>query len=151
MNKSFIGAAAVVLSILAPFSAQAQTQAQADQASVAVTAPRQSYTLGAGEFNDFANAYKLSNGQVAQFTQRGNHYYVQLKGSYRDLQRDEGSVQKPLAARLRAVGPGAFVTDSGAELSFRDEGDEVTINGFERLPAARVAANQVNVQMIARR
>ena len=151
MNKSFIGAAAVVLSILAPFSAQAQTQAQADQASVAVTASRQSYTLGAGEFSDFANAYKLSNGQVAQFTQRGNHYYVQLKGTYRELQRDERNGRKPGATRLRAVGPGAFVTDSGAELSFRDQGDEVTISGFERLPDARVAANQRNVQMIARR
>ena len=106
---------------------------------------------GAGEFNEFAHAYALANGQVAQFTQRGNHYYVQLKGTYRELQRDERNGRKPGATRLRAVGPGAFVTDSGAELSFRDQGDEVTINGFERLPDARVAANQVNVKMIARR
>lgn len=151
MNKSFIGAAAVVLSILAPFSAQAQAPAPADQPSVAVTAPRQSYTLGASEFNEFANAYTLSNGQVAQFTQRGNHYYVQLKGTYRELQRDERGAQPPASTRLRAVGPGAFVTDSGAELTFREQGDEVTINGFERLADARVAANQTNVQMIARR
>ena len=151
MNKSFIGAAAVVFSVLASFSVQAETRPQADQASVAVTAPRQSYTLGAGEFSEFANAYKLSNGQVAQFTQRGNHYYVQLKGTYRELQRDERSGQHQVATRLRAVGPGAFVTDGGAELTFREQGDEVAISGFERLPDARVAANQTNVQMIARR
>lgn len=151
MNKSFIGAAALALSILAPFSAQAQAPAQPDQASVAVTAPRQSYTLGIGEFNEFANTYVLSNGQVAQFTQRGNHYFVQLKDSYRSQQRADGTAQRMVSTRLRAIGPGAFVTDSGAELSFRDHGDEVTINGFERLPAARVAANLTNVQMIARR
>jgi hypothetical protein len=151
MNKSFIGAAAVVLSILAPFAAQAQTQAASDQASVSVTAPRQAYSLGAGEFNDFANTYKLSNGQVAQFTQRGNHYYVQLKDTNRELQRAERTGQKLPATRLRPIGPGAFVTDSGAELAFRGEGEEVTINGFERLPDARVAARQTNVQMIARR
>lgn len=151
MNKSFIGAAAVVLSILAPFAAQAQAPVQADQPSVAVTAPRHSYTLGAGEFNEFANAYVLDNGQVAQFTQRGNHYFVQLKNSYRTLQRDEGSAKQFVSTRLRATGPGTFVTDSGAELSFRDHGDEVTISGFERLPDARVAANQTRVQMIARR
>lgn len=151
MNKSIIGAAAVVLSILAPFAAQAQTQAPSDQASVSVTAPRQSYSLGAGEFNDFANTYTLSNGQVAQFTQRGNHYYVQLKGTNRELQRDERIGQKLASTRLRPIGPGAFVTDSGAELTFADQGDEVTISGFERLPDARVAAHQTNVQMIARR
>lgn len=151
MNKSFIGAAAVVLSILAPFAAQAQNQAQQDQTSVAVTAPRQTYALGVGEFDEFANTYVLTNGQVARFTQRGNHYYVQLKDSNRTLQRDDGSGRRIEATRLRPVGPGAFVTDSGAELSFRDHGDEVKISGFELLPAARVAANQSNVQMIARR
>lgn len=150
MNKSFIGAAAVVLSILAPFGA-VQAQTQADQASVAVTAPRQTYALGVGEFDEFANTYVLTNGQVARFTQRGNHYYVQLKDSNRTLQRDDGSGRKIVATRLRPVGPGAFVTDSGAELSFRDHGDEVKISGFELLPAARVAANETNVQMIARR
>ena len=151
MNKSFIGAAAIAFSILAPFSAQAQAPVQPDQASIAVTAPRQSYSLGVGEFNEFANTYVLSNGQVAQFTQRGNHYFVQLKDSYRSQQRADGSAQRVVATRLRATGPGAFVTDSGAELSFRDNGDEVRISGFERLPEARVAVNQMNVQMIARR
>lgn len=162
MNKSFIGAAAIVLGILAPFAAaqaqtqaqsQAQTQAQSqsDQASVSVTAPRQSYTLGANEFSEFANTYALSNGQVAQFVQRGNHYYVQLKDTLRSMQRADGGSGKLVPTRLRPIGPGAFVTDSGAELSFRDHGDEVRISGFERLPDARVAASEINVQMIARR
>ncbi|WP_338767246.1 hypothetical protein [Massilia sp. METH4] len=155
MNKSFIGAAAVVLGLLAPFAAQAQTQAQrqaqADQASVSVTAPRQSYTPGVGEFNEFANTYVLTNGQAAQFVQRGNHYYVQLKDSVRSMQRSEHNGLKIVSTRLRPVGPGAFVTDSGAELTFHDHGDEVRISSFERLPAARVAANETKVQMIARR
>jgi hypothetical protein len=154
MKKSFIGAAAIVLSILAPFAAAqeaTQIQAQPDQATVAVTAPRATYALGANEFSEFANTYALSNGQVAQFVQRGNHYYVQLKDTLRSMQRAENSSRKMVSTRLRPVGPGAFVTDSGAELSFRDNGDEVRISGFERLPEARVAANQMNVQMIARR
>ncbi|GGX76789.1 hypothetical protein GJV26_17035 [Massilia dura] len=151
MKKSFIGAA-VVLSFLIPAAAQAQSPAQAqDQASISVTAPRQSYTLGANEFTEFANMYALSNGQVAQFVQRGNHYYVQLKDTVRSMQRAENSTKKMVATRLRPVGPGAFVTDSGAELSFRDNGEEVRISGFERLPDARVAAAQTNVLMVARR
>jgi hypothetical protein len=149
MKKSIIGAA-VILGFLIPAAAQAQSQAQ-DQASVSVTAPRQSYTLGVDEFRDFANTYSLSNGQVAQFVQRGNHYYVHLKDTLRSMQRSENSVQRPAATRLRPIGPGAFVTDSGAELTFRDHGEEVRISGFERLPAARVAANQTDVLMVARR
>ncbi len=151
MKKSFIGAA-VVLSFLIPAAAQAQSPAQTqDQASISVTAPRQSYTLGANEFTEYANMYALSNGQVAQFVQRGNHYYVQLKDTVRSMQRAENSTRKMVATRLRPVGPGAFVTDSGAELSFRDNGEEVRISGFERLPEARVAAAQTNVLMVARR
>lgn len=153
MKKSIISAA-VVLAFLIPAAAQAQNQAPSQaqgEASVSVTAPRQTYTPGAGEFNDYANTYSLSNGQVAHFTQRGNHYFVQLKNSYRALQREEANGGRPVTTRLRPVGPGAFVTDSGAELTFRDSGDEVTINSFERLPDARVAARQTGVQMIARR
>jgi hypothetical protein len=76
---------------------------------------------------------------------------VQLKNTVRSMQRAENSTQKVVATRLRPVGPGAFVTDSGAELTFRDNGEEVRISGFERLPEARVAAAQTNVLMIARR
>ena len=153
MNKSIIGAAAVVLAILSPFAAaQSPQPSQArDQASVSVTAPRQSYTPGANEFTEFANAYALTNGQVARFVQRGNHYYVQLKDTLRTMQRADSTARSIASTRLRPVGPGAFVTDSGAELTFHDHGDEVRISGFERLPEARVAANEVNVQMIARR
>lgn len=147
MNKSCIGAAAIALGMLASFAAQAH----ADQPSVAVTAARQAYTPGVGEFSEFAHGYALANGQVAQFTQRGNHYYVQLKSSYRPLHREDATGQKFLSTRLRPVGPGAFVTDDGAELTFRDNGEEVLISGFERLPHAVVAASERNVQMIARR
>jgi hypothetical protein len=147
MHKSFIGAAAVALGIIASFPAQAHS----DQPSVPVTAARQAYTPGAGEFSEFAHTYALANGQVAQFTQRGNHYYVQLKSAHRPLHREDATGRKFLSTRLRPVGPGAFVTDSGAELTFRDSGEEVRIDGFERLPDARVAASETNVLMIARR
>jgi hypothetical protein len=147
MKKSFIGMAAIVLGNLASLSAQADT----GQASVAVTAARQTYTPAAGEFSAFAHGYALANGQVAQFTQRGNHYYVQLKSAYRALHREDATGQKFLSTRLRPAGPGAFVTDDGAELTFRDDGEELRISGFERLPDARVAASERNVLMIARR
>lgn len=155
MKKLFIGAV-VAFGTLAPFAAvqaQAQEPAQArpDQASVAVTAPRPSYSPAAGEFAEFANTYALGNGQVARFVQRGNHYYVQLQDSLRALQRADNSSRSPVSTRLHPVGPGVFVTDSGAELTFREHGDEVAISGFERLPQARVAAAQTGVQMVARR
>jgi hypothetical protein len=147
MNKSFIGAAAVALGILASFGAQAQS----DGTSVAVTAERQSYRMGVNEFSEFANTYVLTNGQVARFIQRGNHYYVQLKDSARVVPGFENGGPRTVSTRLRPVGPNAFVTDSGAELTFHDHAEEVRISGFERLPAARVAANSTNVQMVARR
>jgi hypothetical protein len=149
MKHTIIGAA-VALSFLVAGIAQAAPQSQTD-ASVAVTAPRATYALGASEFNDFANAYALSNGQVAKFTQQGNHYFIQLKSTLRSMQRDESNGQRIVSTRLRPVGPGRFVTDTGAELQFREQGDEVTISNFERLPSAKVAANVSNVMMIARR
>lgn len=150
MNISLVGAAVVALGIFAALPTQAQSQ-PSGQASVTVTAPHQSYTPGAGEFRDFANTYVLGNGQVVQFAQRGNHYYVQLKSAYRPLHREDRTGQQFVATRLRPVGPGAFVTDSGATLTFGDGGEEVAITGFERLPEARVAAGQANVLVVARR
>lgn len=153
MKKSLIGAA-VVLGMLAPLAtvhAQEPSTVRPDGASVAVTAPRPSYTPGAGEFAEFANTYALGNGQVARFVQRGNHYHVQLEDSLRALQRADSSGRSIVSTRLHPVGPGAFVTDSGAELRFGEHGDEVAISGFERLPRARVAGAQTDVRMVARR
>ncbi|WP_145648846.1 hypothetical protein [Pseudoduganella lurida] len=151
MKKSIISAALAIATFGATFAVQAQSPAQPDQ-SVAVPGPaRGTYALGVSEFTEFANSYALTNGQVATFTQRGNHYFVQLKSSLRSQQRDDSNGMRPATVRLRPIGPGAFVTDGGAYMTFRDSGEEVTINNFERLPDARVAVNDLNVQMIARR
>jgi hypothetical protein len=154
--KNTLISASVALGILVAAVLPVAAHAQTDQASVPVKAARTAgtaatYTMPSNEFADYANTYRLSNGQVATFTQQGNHYFVQLKGSLAALQRDQSKGQIGIATRLRPIGPGQFVTDSGALLQFRNEGEEVAIDNFERLPAARVAASQVNVQMIARR
>jgi hypothetical protein len=148
MKNSIISAVLAIATLGTTIAAHAQ--GPADQ-SVAVPAQRSNYALGVSEFTEYANSYALTNGQVATFTQRGNHYFVQLKSSLRSQQRDDSNGLRPATIRLRPVGPGAFVTDSGAHMTFRDHGEEVTINNFERLPEARVAVNDLNVQMIARR
>jgi hypothetical protein len=146
MKKSLIGMA-VVVSILVPAAALAQPA----EPSVPVSAARTSYALGAGEFAGYATTYALKNGQVVQFAQRGNHYFVQLKSSARALHREDATGQQYVSTRLRPIGPGTFVTDGGAELTFAQDGEELRISHFERLPEARVAAAQTNVMMVARR
>ncbi len=150
MKKSIIGATAA-LCILSAGLVSAAGQSQPDQ-SIAVPAPaRSTYTLGANEFTEYAYAYQLSNGQVARFSQQGNHYYVVLKGSLDMLKRDESFGHAGTPTRLRPIGPGLFVTDKGTQMRFADQGDQVTISNFERLPAAKVASASRDVQMIARR
>lgn len=150
MKKSIIGATAA-LCILSAGLVSAAGQSQPDQ-SISVSAPRATYALGANEFVDYAHVYQLSNGQVARFTQQGNHYFVQLKGSLEALKRDESFGHAAgTPTRLRPVGPGQFVTDKGTQMRFADEGEQVTISNFERLPAAKVASMSRDVQMIARR
>ncbi|QGZ39802.1 hypothetical protein IP92_02113 [Pseudoduganella flava] len=158
MKNSFISASAAV-SILVAALVPAAAHAQNDAPTVPVKAARtattattaSTYAMQANEFADYANTYRLSNGQVAKFTQQGNHYFVQLKSSLAALQRDESKGPVGISTKLRPIGPGQFVTDSGTQLQFRNDGEEVVIDNFERLPAAKVAASQVNVQMIARR
>lgn len=148
MKKSFISAAAAI-AILGTIAVPA---VHAQDTSVPVPAPaRSSYAPGAAEFLDYAHTYQLSNGQVAEFTQQGSRYYVQVKGSLEALKREQSRGHATGVTQLRPVGPGAFVTDKGTQLRFADEGEQVAISNFERLPAAKVAVAAINVQMIARR
>lgn len=120
-------AAALVLSSL--------SVAQAQDSSVQIKAKPAQYYVTAQEFADFKHAYRLTNGQVLQFTQNGNHFYTQL---------DKGE-----RVRLYAVARDKFVTADGTEIIFAEQGEGVGINNFEKLPmAAKLPANTI---MMARR
>ena len=87
------------------------------------------------EFQEYASAFRLSNGQKVQFTQSGNHYFAQV---------DQGK-----RVRIRPVSSNEFVTESGARIVFRNAGDEVGISNFEKLPMAQVLP--ANTMVVARR
>jgi hypothetical protein len=90
------------------------------------------YKLGVGEFDDYAFTYGLSTGQKIKFTRTaGQHFYAQLKNQAREP--------------MYAVSKGVFVTASGARVAFADDGDQVTINNFERMPTAGVSGTNVTV------
>ena len=118
------------------FSALPAAYAQDSTPQVKVAAPQQkAYTIASGQFADFAQAYRLSNGQKVSFTQSGNHYFAQV---------DQGK-----RVRIRAVSDTEFYTEQGARIVFRDAGDEVGISNFEKLPMAQVLP--ANTMVMARR
>lgn len=149
MNNKLTSAAAAFCIVVAGLAPAA---AQETQPTVPVPAPAHAaakYELRPNEFNDFAYSYRLSNGQVAEFTEQNNRYYVVV--------RNHGVGQTTLAlqstrrtpVQLEPVAPGKFVTRSGVELSFANEGEMVTIGNFERLPAAKVAQADAGKPMLA--
>lgn len=149
MNNQLTSAAAAFCIVVAGLASAA---AQETQPTVPVPAPARAvatYEMRPNEFNDFAYSYRLSNGQVAEFTEQNNRYYVVV--------RNHGVGQTALAlqstrrtpVQLEPVAPGKFVTRSGVELSFANEGEMVTIGNFERLPAAKVAQADAGKPMLA--
>lgn len=94
------------------------------------------YVMTPGEFQAYASAYRLSNGQKVVFThQDSNYFFVQV---------DSGKTM-----RMTPVSRSEFVTAAGARIIFRADGDEVGISNFERLPKAQATA--ANTLMVARR
>lgn len=117
--KTSLRAAALAAAWLATTCAFAEPQMVTNSGSdrVEITAP--SYKLAPQEFNDYAYSYILNNGKRITFTQRVAHYYTQLQGEPR--------------MEIYARAPGVFFTAAGARVEFREEGDVVTINNYERL------------------
>lgn len=119
-------AVAAALSIAA---AGAQAAPGADDASVQIKAAA-GLRFQPQEFQDYLYSYALSNGDTMKFTQRVAHYYAEIKGNPK--------------VEIFPVGPGEFVTSAGTRLKFADEGYELVIDNYERLPmAARLPANTI--------
>lgn len=104
--------------------------------SVQIKAPQTTYKLYNGEFSDYAHNYALSNDKYIRFTQSGKHYWARLHG--------EDKVE------LYAVAANVFLTAAGTRVEFQEQGDQVVITNYERLPMA-VAMTETNVRMVARR
>lgn len=107
-----------------------------DDSTVKIPAPQGTYKLHKSGFDDYANRYALSNGNTIKFTQSGGHYWAQLKLEDR--------------AELFPVASNVFVTAAGARVEFRDRGEEVVIENFERLPMT-VAMKETHVRVVAAR
>lgn len=120
-------AAALIFAALPAAHAQEVTP-QVKISSRVILAPEQ--------FRDFVNSYKLSNGQVVKFTHEGGQLFY-------------AKVDNGKQVRMRPVSAQEFVTDAGTSIVFRDYGDEVGINNFERLPKAQ--ALPANTTVVARR
>ncbi len=106
-----------------------------DDATVKIQAP-QGFKLYKGTFDNYANRYALSNDMTIKFTQSGGHYWARLKLEDR--------------VELFPTSVNTFVTAAGTRVEFRDHGEEVVIENFERLPMS-VAMTETNVRMVAKR
>jgi hypothetical protein len=104
-----------------------------DDATVKINAPQTGYKLYKGGFDDYANRYSLSNDKFIKFSQSGGHYWARLKLEDR--------------VELFPVAANTFVTAAGTRVEFRDRGEEVVIENFERLPMS-VAMTETNVRVV---
>jgi hypothetical protein len=127
----------IALAAALTFSALPAAYAQDSTPQVNVGAPQSAatYTVTPNQFAEYAFTYRLSNGQKISFTQSGNRYFAQV---------DHGK-----RVRIRALSDHEFATEQGAHIMFREYGDEVGINNFEKLPMAQVLP--ANTMMVARR
>jgi hypothetical protein len=120
--KSTLSRIAAAVAVASMFAAGAHAAAPDDAAeSVRINAPTR-YHLAPQEFQDYQNAYALSNGDSMKFSQRLNRYYTTVKGESR--------------VEIFAVAPGEFVTRNGAKLKFTEDGEQLSISNYERLQVA---------------
>jgi hypothetical protein len=124
-----------LFSIAAALAISSMSVVHAQDTSVQVNANPARYYVTPGEFADFKNAYRLTNGQVLKFTQSGNRYFTQLDNGER--------------VRVFALSPDQFVTADGAKIIFSDGGESVGVANFEKLPMAAKLPD--NTTMMARR
>ena len=107
-----------------------------DDPTVQIKAPEATYRMYKGDFDDFAHHYALSNDKYIRFTQSGRHYWARLKNEER--------------VQLYPIAPNVFLTAAGTRVEFRDQGEQVVIDNFERLPMS-VAMTATNVRVVASR
>jgi hypothetical protein len=92
-----------------------------DNESVKIGAPAVTdFKFKPQEFQDYLYSYALSNGDKMKFTQKVAHYYAEIAG------------QKKV--EIFPAAPGEFVTQAGTRIAFADDGFELTIDNYERLP-----------------
>jgi hypothetical protein len=128
----------ILLGVVAALALTSLPAVHAEDSSVNIQSPRASrYFLQEGDFRPYRNSYQLTNGQKIVFKQHYSLLYAQLAdGAY---------------VRIYATSPTNFMTDSGVHFTFRDEGENLTISDFQKLPlAANVPANGVMVASISR-
>ena len=132
MKSTLLSIAVAAALSIAAIGAQAAQESTGD--SVQIKAPP-GFRFEPQEFGDYRYSYALSNGETIRFTQRVAHYYAQIDGNPK--------------VEIFPVGPGKFVTRAGVELAFADQGYELAIDNYERLPmAAQLPANTL---VVARR
>jgi hypothetical protein len=92
-----------------------------DNESVKIGAPAVTdFKFKPQEFQDYLYSYALSNGDKMKFTQKVAHYYAEIAG------------QKKV--EIFPVAPGEFITQAGTRIAFADDGFELTIDNYERMP-----------------
>lgn len=123
--KTRLSIAMAVLSVAAAGLSQAQDP------TVKISASENRVTLQRGEFQDYASTYLLSNGRHIKFVNYAKRYYARLDGAN--------------YTEIYPVDKAVFVTDAGARMAFRDQGEEVTITNYETLPMAGVAGRDITL------
>jgi hypothetical protein len=92
-----------------------------DNESVKISAPSAAdFKFKPMEFQEYLYSYALSNGEQLKFTQKVAHYYAQLRGQEK--------------VEIFPVAPGEFITHAGTRIAFSDDGAELSISNYERLP-----------------
>jgi hypothetical protein len=127
MKSTLLSIAVAAALSIAAVGAQAAQDGAGD--SVQIKAPS-GFRFEPQEFGDFRFAYALSNGETIRFTQRVAHYYAEIDGNPK--------------VEIFPVAYGKFVTGAGTQLTFTEQGYELAIDNYERLPmAARLPANTI--------
>jgi phospholipase/lecithinase/hemolysin len=127
MKSTLLSIAIAAALSIAAVGAQAAQDTAAD--SVQIKAPS-GFRFEPQEFGDYRYAYALSNGETIRFTQRVAHYYAEIDGNPK--------------VEIFPVAYGKFVTSAGTQLNFSEQGYELAIDNYERLPmAARLPANTI--------
>jgi hypothetical protein len=126
----------LLLGVVAALALSSLPAAYADDTTISVSAARaQQYQMQPDEFTPFRNTYVLQNGQRISFDNRLTKLYASL---------DKG---RPV--RIYATSQTSFVTEAGVRFDFKDDGDQLSINDFQKMPLAHNAP--ANGLMMARR
>jgi hypothetical protein len=132
MHK-FLATVVTAAALLAAAATTVQAQETDAVGKINVSAKPGSYSLAPQEFTPYESSYKLDTGEQIVLRRQVGRYFVHLKG--------ENEVE------IYGTAPGAFASNNGLRLDFRDEGDTVLLRGLAALPGAAptLAGNDVHV------